>query len=84
MERQICRKLVSWMLRKATRVAFVGSTTHSVAAKCSTKEVKPCRSECGKQGPEVGRATKGGVTPSPMWFTRTFRKSLGFEVHLGF
>lgn len=82
---------MSWMLRKATRVAFVGSTAHSVAAKCShrcqapmVKEVKPCRSECGKQGPEVGRATKGGVTPSPMWFTRTFRKSLGFEVHLGF
>lgn len=77
-ETQTCRKLVPWALRKASMVAFMGSTqyawdslgfstAHFRAAKCSPGaikrvkyEVKSCRSECGEQRPEVGRATRVG------------------------
>lgn len=71
-ERQTCRKLVPQARRKVSTVTFTGSTqyswdglgfstAHSRAAKCSlSMEVKSCRGECGKQRPEVGRATRVG------------------------
>lgn len=64
-ERQTCRKLVLWALRKASMVAFMGSTqyswdslrfsmAHSRAAKCPPGAIK--KAKYGR--PEVGRATR--------------------------